>query len=319
VDRFPEQGSFVLLGNATVEPGGSNAPFLVDLDTGATHRLKALDATCDAIGNYESGGDSGRRLIQISNGVGVSPARHLLFATPRDPSDVPLLSLALDGRCAPRWHEPNEYSTNVSVSADGTTVLRWQRGFELRRDDGSDRRPLAWLDDPHPSPDRRDVIGESVKLSPRADRIALVRYVGYSGSVEEPLSVQVCDPAGACREVHGVERANFAGLGWSPDGARLALLASHDERNSLTIIDVASRATVVLSPGTRRSGIRDFAWSPDGQRLALLSAHEGGCTPPVRDMVSTCHEGVYVVDASGEQLRTVRRGIDDAWGFWWLR
>ncbi len=328
VDGFPAAGSFVLLPWADFEgssPDNLGGPTFIDMDTGAAHRLTVLDASCDPVVSYDDA--RGRHLHEIRNVAAWSPARQTFYVGNNGGTDVPLFALGLDGRCTPMWHDGEDHTMPVSVSADGTAVLPHRWGpLEVRKIDGSGARNLGWPAKTPPTPEKHFDDIEIAQLAPHADRVALVRVKSHQDLFLPAYAVQVCDLAGACQQVFSIEQGKTRSLVWSPDGKRLAFTYWHDLQHFeyLALIDVEhpERPAAIVHPehAAARGQLHASGWSPDGTRLALVSSHEGGCTPEVRDSMSECRIGVYVVGADGQGMRLVRRGIRHAsTDIWWFR
>jgi hypothetical protein len=309
-----------------------SAPMLLDPDTGAAHRWTGLDASCGSIARY--GDDrTGHALLPIDEIEAYSPVLHTFLVVPTNPSRPggSYVSLSLDGRCS---FAVLDYATTAarSTSADGTTQLRVTTGpkgvlYELFPINGGAARPLPWLKEP-----AFNVPGDALRLSPSADRIAVVHDT-HNGGADVP--VEVCDLAGGCVTTMVAPRY-FKDLEWSPDGARLALWSAlPDHSDALTIVEVAhphERPAVTLrvrdadadrqrfSGPLAAGGIACFTWSPDSRRLAIMSSHEGGVRPGGQDMAGTSFQSLYVVGADGQGMHAVRTGVSAmTTQIFWLR
>jgi Tol biopolymer transport system component len=100
--------------------------------------------------------------------------------------------------------------------------------------------------------------------------------------------------ASSVRQLVPPSRHGWWGLGWSPNGDKLAA-----ERNANGLADAiyvatdAGRTKLVARP-VRRTYIRDVTWSPTSSRLAFVRPLCAGSS-------------VWVVDAEGKHLRRVTR------------
>ena len=88
---------------------------------------------------------------------------------------------------------------------------------------------------------------------------------------------------------------NGFGLGWSPDGTRIAVVTDLCER-TVSVATADSGSIEQLAPFARLSGsISGFEWAPDSQRLLL-----GVSQPPPEDPFDVTTTHVFVVNASGQ-------------------
>ena len=192
-------------------------------------------------------------------------------------------------------------------SPDGSTIAVAQDDqIELVSADGSSSTSLT--------PVGLDVgTDETVRdptWSPDGRRIAFV-VPGYGP--EEPDRLYAVDTSGSGLRLLVEEPPGYR-IGvqtpeWSPDGSKIAYIASGEWSNdtwriNVTVIEAdGSNPTEVLQAG--RCFCLGFspglAWSPDGTQLAAVIPAPGRGKGPERD-------GLYVVDADGTGLRLLREG-----------
>jgi Tol biopolymer transport system component len=314
VPWIPAQGPAILVAQATVlgdDAGGRAAAYVVDAETGATSRITSVDPSCAPLAQYWPGPGGAAVPSGLPGLRAFSPSALRFFGEPVDVTDVPIMSMTVEGRCAALWHEPSEFTGHPSFSADGSKVFRMRdHALEVRPTDGGAAKELAWVDFAK--------YRSELAVSPHADRIALAEVSGDAG----PSTVVTCDLAGACVPAFSAPRA-WVFMAWSPDGARLACLTKWpDSSVGVSVVAIASPSAppVEIHPATKRPNgkIDEVAWSPDGARLALLSSHEGGCSAGVQDIAGGCRQAVYVVGADGTGLRLVRDGLSGT-GLFWVR
>lgn len=160
----------------------------------------------------------------------------------------------------------------------GDVSAGWLRALrEVHFPEATARESLPALGRPLDSSARRAFHG-AVALSPQGDRVAYVStrdglfdvFVAPTGGEGEPV-----------RLVEGQTTPAFEsfpvltpGLGWSPDGRRLAVIAQAGGAPSVVLIDEATRASRTIRLAML-DAVHAVDWSPDGTRLAL-GASSGG-------------------------------------------
>ena len=316
VSAIPATGPLVILESGQIgeDRAAVIAPWLVDPETGVTHRLAELDASCEGALRYVTSDDGSRHLYSFDPIRGWSQKRQTFFVEPTTRADAPLVALTLDGKCAAAWQEPYASAT-YAISGDGATIARKRDGVvQLLAPNGTSPRTLAWTS---------GLTTLDVALSPTADRIAILKSATSSTD-----DLVVCDLAGTCTVLFpSVGTCND--LQWSQDGARVGCITAqrNGDNDAITIADVAHPgAAFVLAHVVKRTRyahpghITHFGFSPDGLRVAFVSSHEAGCTPYVRDLGSTCPEVLYVASAEHPgPLRPVRSGLQNSGRPWWIR
>jgi WD40 repeat protein len=165
----------------------------------------------------------------------------------------------------------------------------------LPRDDRPDLRQWEWFYFNALAHSDLRTLGrfeDTVSWSPDGLRIAASR--GLLGAFSDTARIAVYD-ADTGQEVFGIETRHGAvpGIGWSPDGTRLASVSLD---GTLEIRDAAT-GEPTLTIDTNASELRALSWSPDGRRVAV-----GGRTFDNR---------VEVRDAgSGDLIRSFPSGQD---------
>ena len=320
VSKIAADGPLILLPYARLTSGKDVwlAPWLVDPESGATHRLTEIDASCTDVVRYVDTSGA-KQLYSIDNVLGWSSKKQAFFVEQSGGADIPFVRIALGGGCSPLWHEQGGGTLASAFSADGSTMARRQNGvIELRGTDGTRSRKLEWTRG----------LWESFALSPDGDRLALVKL---TDEPQKKYDVVTCDLAtldGACKPVFSAA-GTCAELSWSPDGARLGCVTTRpDTTDAITIAELAhperpplSIVHAVKKPREANPGrITHFAFSPDGLRVAFVSSHEAGCTAYIRDMGSTCVEALYIASAERDgTLRRLRGNLEDTRRPWWIR
>jgi dipeptidyl aminopeptidase/acylaminoacyl peptidase len=117
-------------------------------------------------------------------------------------------------------------------------------------------------------------------IAPNGSLLAAVEPVAVSDSETEPRGPVVVRRSEDGRVVGRVDpcpRCRYTGLAWSPDGKRLAFLAT-DDRAEMVRIDVALagasanlKAIPIRTLATFKGVGGTLRWSPDGSQLALLA------------------------------------------------
>ncbi|MEJ2150437.1 MAG: hypothetical protein P8Z40_13290, partial [Chloroflexota bacterium] len=98
---------------------------------------------------------------------------------------------------------------------------------------------------------------------------------------------------------------------WSPDGSRIAFVASgEDDIQTASVIDVDGGNLVQLTNGKSRD--RHLRWSPDGQQIAFESQVDYGT-----EERSAINIDIFIAQARGGRLRRMMfAGNDDKWPTW---
>jgi dipeptidyl aminopeptidase/acylaminoacyl peptidase/imidazolonepropionase-like amidohydrolase len=138
------------------------------------------------------------------------------------------------------------------VMKGGTVFKQQQAGRALTTDDYKRFRSLQAIE---PSPDGKLAILGIGSVDTVAD--------------EYTSDLWILDPAtGALRQLTSAEGSEYNAL-WSPDGSRVAFLASPDDRSQVYSVsrDGGEPALLFTFPGD----IDEFAWFPDGKRIAFIA------------------------------------------------
>jgi Tol biopolymer transport system component len=126
------------------------------------------------------------------------------------------------------------------------------------------------------------------------------RKLAFFGRDHKRLSVYVVRANGAhLRQVarriaDAPDELPGRGLAWSPDGRKLAIVASRGRRYRLVVADLRTRR--LRSPRTGRGRPSDLDWSPDGRRIAFRAQ-----VPGERAVVRT-------IDLTSDAVRHVHAG-----------
>ena len=149
-----------------------------------------------------------------------------------------------------------------------------------------------------------------VTLDPAAHRIAAVEARWAKGAPTGGHgTIVVRDTKGAVIDRRDpCDTCSYAGLAWSPDGTRLAAVASGAGTATVWLFEGKTARKVVTVRGLAATP----RWSPDGKRIALLvtedATKETGATQPGVRQVGVIGEKedskrIAVVDAAGGELR----------------
>jgi dipeptidyl aminopeptidase/acylaminoacyl peptidase len=120
-----------------------------------------------------------------------------------------------------------------------------------------DLRRVVTVSQPHISPNGAQVVYVRSKVDWKADR-----------NRTELVLVNV-DGTGARTLTHG--RAGVTNPQWSPDGTRLAFLASPETGKPAQLFVMPMNGGDSLQLTTNKAGVQDYAWRPDGNALAYVS------------------------------------------------
>lgn len=225
-------------------------------------------------------------------------------------------------------------STVSIVSGAGTTVS-WKGGSPKWAPDGRKIAFLAWQGGDLPGLWVRDAVAagtgrtqlildgaRSVTWSPTGDRLAVDRSPVRIGDT------WLVAPDGSGLRELGIEGYDLRADLWSPDGTRVAGIASlaGESRHEITICDVRSGSCSLHGVG------RPFAWSPDGALLAVetgpsdalaLDLGTGATRPIVADghvlalswsahgrIAAVVEDGhLFVIDGVGAPLRAIAQDL----------
>jgi len=135
--------------------------------------------------------------------------------------------------------------------------------------------------------------------------VMIVHAGGAAASAPQHLAFLSVDPAAETVTEQGLEStpASFQAPAWSPDGSRIALARTSDEKNEIIVTDAAGENPQSVGTFTNKTA---FAWSSDGTRLAYIDgeqALDAGSIGPL-----------HVVDMETSE-ETVKEG--NVVGFFW--
>ena len=140
------------------------------------------------------------------------------------------------------------------------------RGINISSADGSELRPLHFEDG-------RNAIAPD--WSRHGDRIAfgLGRFFANTqgGAPRADIAIINADGSGFAVLTDGAANCGFPG--WSPDGEQIVYRRTMPGRNSLQILDVATKASRELIGGIANYNFP--AWSPTGERISFTSDQDG--------------------------------------------
>ncbi len=158
-------------------------------------------------------------------------------------------------------------------------------------------------------------------ISPDGTQMASLKLISYRmGSPRGPdrqrdLWVTPLD-GGLGQHVAGIELAPLAGTlrapAWSPDGARIAFVATgypNTERTAVYVVDADGANVRLLT--SRRSRDLTLAWSPDGRYLAVAANREAVPSSAVGN------QDIFVVGIDGQGERNVTNSALDEQGPKW--
>jgi dipeptidyl aminopeptidase/acylaminoacyl peptidase len=120
-----------------------------------------------------------------------------------------------------------------------------------------DLRRVVTVSQPHISPNGSQIVYVRSKVDWKADR-----------NRTELVLVNV-DGTGARTLTHG--RIGVTNPQWSPDGSRLAFLASPETGKPAQLFVMPMNGGDSLQLTTNKAGVQDYAWRPDGNALAYVS------------------------------------------------
>ncbi len=120
-----------------------------------------------------------------------------------------------------------------------------------------DLRRVVTVSQPHISPNGAQIVYVRSKVDWKADR-----------NRTELVLVNV-DGTGARTLTHG--RNDVSDPQWSPDGTRLAFLASPETGKPAQLFVMPMNGGDSLQLTTNKAGVQDYAWRPDGNALAYVS------------------------------------------------
>jgi dipeptidyl aminopeptidase/acylaminoacyl peptidase len=144
-----------------------------------------------------------------------------------------------------------------------------------------------------------EMLGESFKISPAADRVPSIAYSPDGKSLAFLASMSAEAPP-----VTKPLRAIEAGEDWAPDTAKSRDIASGEPVSQLFTLELDTHQLRTVTP--REFNVSAFAWSPDGQHFALeVEANPAAGTLYMR-------QDIYVVATAGGNLRPLVQwdGID---------
>jgi TolB protein len=103
--------------------------------------------------------------------------------------------------------------------------------------------------------------------------VMIVHAGGAATSSPQHLAFLSVDPAAETVTEHGLDStpAAFQVPAWSPDGSRIALARTLDEKNEIIVTDATGENPQKVGTFTERTA---FAWSGDGTRLAYIDGEQ---------------------------------------------
>jgi hypothetical protein len=120
--------------------------------------------------------------------------------------------------------------------------------------------------------DDQNLSGDRPALLRGTGRVALGGILGGGAQIYDPEEGRQRFEADAFRGEEGMLDGRLFNPAWSPDGARLAWLATSGERNALQVYDLAARTARQLfdwDPARMGGMVPSPLWSEDGTWLAL--------------------------------------------------
>lgn len=194
--------------------------------------------------------------------------------------------------------------TSLQVSKDGRWVVFLRGGdFSSNFDDA---QPVNVLN--QPTPPRVQILsvsfdrttapkvlgeGEDPVISPTSDRVAFVK--------DRAIWVAPVDGSSPARKIIAVKGDNGSPT-WSPDGSKLAFVASRGDHSFVGIYTNDSTSMTWIAPTTSRDGTP--RWSPDGTRIAFV--RRPGTGGPPDSILAQRHQpwGIWIGNvATGEARR----------------
>ena len=222
------------------------------------------------------------------------------FSTSVDGGSYEVFSMNPDGTGAVNLSHDPISDLEPSWSADGARLL-FTRGFYDNYEawsmnaDGSDQRNIS--NNPRPdinpawSPD-----GKRIVFSTDRDAVSDfysdfdIWFMNPDGTAQEQFTSNL---GANVQDVH---------VGWSPDGRRIAFAHGVLGGHRISTIDVATKATDVLTDGPGDE--TEPSWSPDGTKIAFASTRTGS-------------GDIYVMNTDGSSLVRLtdneRSERDPAW------
>lgn len=79
---------------------------------------------------------------------------------------------------------------------------------------------------------------------------------------------------------------------WSPDGSKVAFLASRDGNNEIYILDMDTLTQKNITNNIFSDGVNGVTWSPDGTQIAFVTTRTG-------------NNEIYVMNSDGSNLRNI--------------
>jgi dipeptidyl aminopeptidase/acylaminoacyl peptidase len=125
---------------------------------------------------------------------------------------------------------------------------------------------------------RREVSMSDPQISPDGSRVALL--VGTNDFEHDlfPIRIDMIDVATGTARTLPISKRNVASVRWSPDGAKLAFLASPSSGSPRQVYVSSIDGTRARQLTKVPTGVEYFAWRPDGQAIAYVAQEP----PPVR-------------------------------------
>lgn len=197
---------------------------------------------------------SGNRVAWLANAEG---ARNIWIADAPDFQGRQLTSYAGDTGI-----EIGE----ASFTPDGQSIV-FTRGGDLDTN-GENTNPThepetpeqaVWIVSVRDGATRKIAEGNSPEVSPRGDRVAFV--------AKRQLWLAPLDGSGKPEAAIAATGTRHT-LRWSPDGARIAFVASRKEHSFIGIYDTSTKTIRYLDAGVDRDSFP--VWSPDGKRVAFV-------------------------------------------------
>jgi dipeptidyl aminopeptidase/acylaminoacyl peptidase len=190
-----------------------------------------------------------------------------------------------------------------------------QRAFSA-----ADTLALQTIGEVAPSPDGKIIV-------------FLVATVDLSANKNISHLMRISSSGGAPELVQGAPEG-AASLRWSPNGDRLAFIASHEKTSAIYTLDIAAGKTIRVCDYRRSNSFLPhagnmLAWSPDGKQIAFAGTLDAD--PPAQDPLVVTrilyktrtsfsdnrHTHIFVVPANGGEPRAVTSGNHDEHSIDW--
>ncbi len=139
---------------------------------------------------------------------------------------------------------------------------------------------------------RRVVSVRSPQISPDGKRIVFVRSRIDWKRDRYDTELVLADTAGGTPRVLTHDRAGVAQPRWSPDGMRIAYLASAQEKKPPQLYVLPMDGGDSQRITNAKQGVESFAWRPDGRALAFVTQDE----PPDKKQIEKHLDAVVITD-----------------------